>query len=147
MRQRILLDSVRSVLGPDHDVVSVAVVSFVHRWALGFSVVGAVAVVAVGWLSGVRAGASLVALALAGAAVAVLGTTEQHIVAGTAVGRFLLRAGRFRQVAVALLGELPADVEFRRITGNIATAEWRIDGRTYRAMRRADLALTAMAAR
>ena len=147
MRQRILLDSVRTVLGPGHDVVSVAVVSFVHRWAVGFSVLGAVSIVVVGWVSGVRAGASLVALAIAGAAVAVLGTTEQHIVAGTTTGRFLLRAGRFRQVAVERLAELPAGIEFRRITGNIATAEWRIDGRSYRAMRRADLALTAMAGR
>ncbi len=74
---------------------------------------------------------SRIGLAVAGAAVASMATTEYRVLTETDNGFVLLRASRIRRRAVGVVSRLPGDIEVESLASNLVTADYRLNNVTY----------------
>ncbi len=107
----------------------------------GPALVTLAAAMAAGW-SWSQAGLWAVFVAVAVAAI----SRRYRILTLTDHGFVLLESSSLRQVAREVVGDLPADVDVRKIGGNLITSEWSVDGETYTVTKRAEKELEQMMA-
>lgn len=145
MRRALLLQSVARRLGADVEVVEAAYVWSRHRRMIPFAVVAFVGIASVAGWAGAEDWPTRIVLGAAGVAVAITATTDYKVLAETSDSLVLLQASRIRQVATALIRELPANAVVRQVGGTIIAADWEIDGAVYTVPRSSEQAITHMA--
>ena len=116
-----------------------------HRHLFPFAAGAFIAVVIVADWAGTEDWPTRIVLGAAGVAVAVAATTEYKILAQTTSGFVLMQASRVRQVATALVKELPNDVNVRQVGGTILAADWEVDEVVYTVPRSSEQAISRMA--
>ena len=74
---------------------------------------------------------SRIGLAVAGAAVASMATTEYRVLVETAEEFVLLRASRIRRRATGVMTRMPKSVGIESLASNLVTADYRLGNVTY----------------
>jgi hypothetical protein len=147
MRERVLYDSVRALLGDGETIEQL-----VHMWSrnrllLPYALVAGGAVFVVAILVDVDQWSGRVGLALAGAAVAAMATTDYRVLVRTPSNLVLMRSSKVRQKALEVIDRLPADIAVEPVGSNLVITDWNLNGVTYSVMKRYQHAMTAIASR
>ena len=143
MRRRVLVNSVRRLLPDDVDLIDVV---FMWRRSALVPLWAALAAVGLFFVTSVFAGGSAsVGVALAGAIIVSVVSTENRVLAHTSRGADLFEAGRVRQVAVLSMGPLPADATVDLVGSNLVLTDWMVNGERYSVPKSSQAAMTALA--
>ena len=118
-----------------------------HRLIVPYAAFAFAVLLIVGIATGIEQWSGRFGLAVAGAALAAMATTEYRVLALTASGLVLLRSSRIRQRATALIERLPASVEVRPIGSNLVITDWSVDSNVYSVMKRHQSAMVAISER
>jgi hypothetical protein len=146
VRRRVLIRSITKLLPAEERVLNAAPIWTFHPYAPLIALAAAGAPVAV--LSSFTDATWSQRLLWAGliAVVATSVSTRFRILATTTGGVLLLRSSSIRQVAVEVLERWTDAPPMDKLGGNLATSEWRIDGTTYTVSKRAEKELQHMTA-
>jgi hypothetical protein len=147
MRQEVLWRSVRRILGTDEEILGVAYLWGRHRLLAPLVVLAALIGSGAAALAGFTSVASIAAVALAAVAVAASVSTEYRVLAVTEGGLVLMRGGRVRQVATALIERLPDSTKVERVSSNLVISEWRVGTNRFSALRRFESTMSAISMR
>lgn len=143
MRQRILLRSVRSLVGRKATVSRAAVLKRLHRHAAALAAAVLTAGLATSTAIGIVSWYDRVVVAGLLAVLVVSITGEVRILAQVDESLELFVGSRIRQVAVSRLGPVErADLE--KVSSTLITSEWRVEDERYTVSKRADKAIEAM---
>lgn len=145
LRQSILLRSVGRLLGDDEQVRSAVVMSSRHRWFVPYAIASAVALYVVASATGVESQFNQLVLALCGAALAAMATTNHTVLAETDRGLILCRSSRIRQYATAIERRLPVGTALTMVASTVITSDWRVDGIIYTLTKRWEATMRTMA--
>lgn len=143
VRQRILLRSVRSLVGPHATVARAAVLKRLHRHAAALAIAVLLAGLAITTAIGIVSWYDRVVVAGLLAVLVVSITGEVRILAEVDESLVLFVGSRIRQVAVSRLGPIEgADLE--KMSSTLITSEWRVGNERYTVGKRADKSIEAM---
>lgn len=145
MRQSILFRSVGRLLDDGEQVRSAVVMSTRHRWFVPYAIASAVVIYLVAAATGIESQFNQLVLALCGAALAGMATTEHTVLAETDRGLVLCRSSRIRQYATALVRRLPRDTPLTMVASTVITSDWRVDGIIYTLTKRWEATMRTMA--
>ena len=126
MRRNVLLRSVQRLLGPDEQLIEVALLWVRRPWSYLYGIVALAALLLVAIAVGFEQWTSRAAIAFAAAAIAVAATTDYRVLALTTEGLVLCRAGRVRQVARTIIDRPSRSIEMKPVGGTMITADWKI---------------------
>ncbi len=144
MRREVLWRSVRRILANDEQILDVAYIWRRHRLLIPLVAVAALIGGGAAALAGFTSIASIAAVALAAVAVAASASTEYRVLAVTEGGLVLMRGGRIRQVATALIERLPDSTTVERVSSNLVISEWRVGTDRFSALRRYESTMSAI---
>ena len=147
MRDRVLHNSVRALLADTDRVLHLVHMWSRHRWLLPFAALAFGGMLVVALLAGVDQWSGRIGLALAGAAVAAMATTEYRVLAWTSDGLVLLRSSRVRQKALGVIGPLPASTRVEPVGSNLVITDWTVGDTVYSVMKRHQAAMVAISQR
>jgi len=145
MRKRRLAATVHRFLSPGARVVAIAFMWRVHRAALPFGIGAAALTAAAGVLAGFDTASSVVAVSLAGVALAVVSSTDYRVLAMTDSQLVFMRGSRFREAATGIIDVLPLHVEIEIMSTNLVAGEWRIDQQRFMVAKRHQAAMRTIA--
>lgn len=145
LRQHILVNSVRRIVGPGEKVHAVVMLWTRHRLFLPYCIFAGFALFVVGALSGIEGLVSRAVIAGCGVAVAGLATTNHWVLAQTDEGLVLLESSRIRQVAKRLSRRLDDTTKLEMIGSTVVTSDWRIDGTIYTMTKRWEATMRSLA--
>ncbi len=146
MRREVLWRSVRRLLDPDVDLLDVAYM-WQRRRLMGTYALAAGMVCGGGAAVFGFPPASILAIALAAAAIAASAATDYRVLAVTGDGLVLMTGGRIRQVATGVIEHLPASTTVEKLSNNLVISDWRVGGERYSVLRRFESTMAAIAAR
>lgn len=147
MRDNVLNSSVRSLLPKDEQLIALVHMWSRHRLMFPFLAAAFVGLLVVTIVAGFEGWSSRIGLALAGAAVASMATTEYRVLAHTGRGLVLLRSSRVRQKATEVIDYLPDDTQVEPVGTNLVITDWRVGDQTYSVMRRHQSSMVAISNR
>jgi len=131
LRQSILLRSVQRLLDSDEQVRTAVMLSTRHRWFFPYAALAAVALFAAASVSGIDNMFNRLMLALCGAAIAGMATTNHSVLAKTTAGLVLCRSSRVRQYAKVITERFPSDEPLTMVGSTVITSDWDVDGVIY----------------
>jgi len=145
MRQQVLYKSVRKLMPKGQPIDHLVLMMGRHRLMLPFVIGAAIALFVVALLSGIQQTSGRIAVALGGAAVAAMATTEYRVLVRTGDEIILFAASRLRQKATRMIGHLNPDTPIKMIGNNLVLTEWLVGDRHFTVMRRFQQAMVALA--
>lgn len=137
--------SVRRQLSQGERPEKIVFMSTRHHLWLPFVVGAFVAFLVLAIALGFDLWTSRLGLAVAAAAVASMAATEYRVLVETNRGLVLLRAGRVRRRATAVMKRLPKGETVEALASNLVTADYRLGGVTYTVAYRFRSAMDALA--
>lgn len=147
MRDRVLYNSVRALLRDDERISHVAHMWTRHRLVLPYAALAFAALLVLGIVVGIEQWNSRIGLAVAGAAIAAMATTEYRVLALTTDGLVLLRGSRVRQRATELIKRLPDSTDVEPVGSNLVITDWSVETTVYSVMKRHQSAMVAISQR
>ena len=147
MRQRILYDSVRPHLSDGERIRDLVHMWRRHHLLIPYAGAAFVGLFVLAFVVGITAWSGRVGLALAGASLAAMATTEYRVLARTTEGLVLLRSSRVRQRATELIKRLPDTTVITPVSSNLVLTEWKVNKATYSVMKRYQGAMVTISQR
>lgn len=147
IRQTVLLRSVQRLLPAGESVKTAVMMTSRHRWFLPYAIGSGLMLFVVASVSGIESSVNRVVLALCGAAIAGMATTNYSVLAETSDGLVLLRSSRVRQFAKSLDRRLDNNTELTMVGSTVVTSDWRVDGVIYTLTKRWEAAMRELATR
>jgi len=147
MRERLLYESARALLGDDEKIEQLVHMWSRHRLLFPYAVVAAGIMLIVAIVVGVDQWSGRVGLALGAAAVAAMATTNYRVLVQTPTNLVLMRSSKVRQKALAVIERLPVDTPVAPAGSNLVITDWELAGITYSVMKRYQQAMTSIATR
>lgn len=145
MRRAVLLRSVQRVLGDADKVRDAAYAWNRHRWIAIYSTAVFAAIVLLAPIGGIEQWPTRIVLGLAAVGVAVMATTEYHVVAETDTSLYVLKASRIRQVAIEVDERVETDAAFEPVGGTIIATDWQVGNHVYTVPKSSEQAMQRMA--
>jgi len=151
LRRRILVDSVQQLLDDGERVNQVAVLWTRHRLFLPYAIAAAVGFFVAALVIGIEGLGPQFGLAIGGAAVATMSTTNYWVLASTNQGAdgdlVLCRSSRIRQYAKQIHKRLAPDADIDMLGSTLITSDWRIEGIDYTMTKRWEATVRDLAQR
>jgi len=145
VRQTVLLRSVQRLLPAGEQANTAVMMTSRHRWFLPYAIASGLMLFVVASASGIDGSLNRVVLALCGAAIAGIATTNYSVLADTNDGLVLFRSSRIRQFAKSLDRRLGDNVELTMVGSTVVTSDWRVDGVIYTLTKRWEAAMRELA--
>ena len=131
MRKAVLFNSIVRFLEEGEDVIAAAYIWKRHRLFVPFAAVSMAGVMWVAAWAGWEDWPTRFAFGAAGAAIAVMATTEYRVLARTSRGIVLLRASRIRQFAKEMMKRLDHRITLEPVGGTLLATDWQVDDLVY----------------
>ncbi|MEM7093258.1 MAG: hypothetical protein AAF567_09670 [Actinomycetota bacterium] len=144
LRLTLLHRSIARQLPDGIRIGNVAMMFTRHRWFFPYCLAAGLVLFLVAAASGIAETPGRLAIAIAGAGVAALATTNYWVLAETDDDLVLLRSSRVRQRAIALVRSLDPGEVPEMVGSTVVTSDWRIDGTMYTVTKRWEAALREM---
>jgi len=144
MRRQVLNRSVERQLPTGARVDAAVFMWRREAWMIAGTLAGVAAMLAGLTLVDYGTVGTRVMIALAVGLIVAAAATENRVLAQTDEQLVMFRAGRFRQVAVDVIGPVsPSSIEMT--SSNLVLTDWLVDGRSYTVPKRSQDAMTQMA--
>ena len=126
-----MLRSVQRLLDPDETLLEAAILWARRPWSYLYGLAAFACLFMVAVVTGFEQWPTRMAIAVAGAAIAVTATTDYRILALTSNGLVMCRAGRVRHVARSIVDRPGRSIGIEPVGGTMITSDWRVGSIDY----------------